>query len=118
MKTQRIAVIGAGNMGVALLRGILASGWGNKTNLVASHPKAEKASALADELGLRVAAANAGAAREPRPGAERRRRHPGGQAADPREGAEGDPARAARRAAADLDRRRFPDRANPRAPRR
>lgn len=63
MKSQRIAVIGAGNMGTALLRGILASGWGNKANLVASHPKAEKAAALADELGIRVTVKNADAAR-------------------------------------------------------
>ena len=39
---KKIAVIGAGNMGTALLRGILVSGWGTKENLVASHPKPAK----------------------------------------------------------------------------
>ena len=39
MVAKKIAVIGAGNMGTALLRGILASGWGTKENLIASHPK-------------------------------------------------------------------------------
>ena len=63
MKTERIAVIGAGNMGAALLRGILASPWGRKANLVASHPKKEKASALARELDIRITHANADAAR-------------------------------------------------------
>ncbi|HJW13241.1 MAG TPA: NAD(P)-binding domain-containing protein, partial [Thermoanaerobaculia bacterium] len=42
MVEKRIAVIGAGNMGTALLRGILASGWGSKENLIASHPKPPK----------------------------------------------------------------------------
>lgn len=39
MNTKRIAVIGAGNMGAALLRGILTSPWARKANVVASHPK-------------------------------------------------------------------------------
>jgi pyrroline-5-carboxylate reductase len=60
---KKIAVIGAGNMGTALLRGILASGWGKKTNLVASHPKQQKASALAKELQIKVTGDNAEAAR-------------------------------------------------------
>ena len=55
---KTIAVLGAGNMGSALLRGILASGWGRKAQLVASHPKTEKAAATA-------AAAPAGAPAAP-----------------------------------------------------
>lgn len=64
MTVKRIAVIGAGNMGSALLRGILASGWGEKSKLVASHPNKRKASSLAKELGIRVTGNNRDAARE------------------------------------------------------
>ena len=46
MEQKRIAVLGAGNMGTALLRGILASGWGSRARLIASHPKPAKAAAL------------------------------------------------------------------------
>ena len=63
MSTRRIGVIGAGNMGSALLRGILASEWGRKSNLLASHPKKPKATALARELGIRVVGQNAEVAR-------------------------------------------------------
>ncbi len=63
MAMEKIAVIGAGNMGTALLRGILASGWGRKARLAASHPKKQKASALSKELGIPIGADNVGAAR-------------------------------------------------------
>jgi len=59
---KTIAVLGAGNMGSALLRGILASGWGRKGQLVASHPKPVKAAALRKELGIRVVGSNREAA--------------------------------------------------------
>ena len=49
-------------MGSALLRGILASGWGRKRQLIASHPKAQKAAALRRELGIRVVGSNREAA--------------------------------------------------------
>jgi pyrroline-5-carboxylate reductase len=61
---EKIAVIGAGNMGTALLRGILASGWGTVENLVASHPKPAKRAALASELGVAVTEGNVAAARQ------------------------------------------------------
>lgn len=64
MVAKKIAVIGAGNMGTALLRGILASGWGEKAKLVASHPKREKASAIAKELDIRITHDNVEAARD------------------------------------------------------
>lgn len=64
MVAKKIAVIGAGNMGTALLRGILASGWGEKAKLVASHPKKEKSSALAKELDIRITNNNLEAARD------------------------------------------------------
>jgi pyrroline-5-carboxylate reductase len=64
MVAKRIAVIGAGNMGTALLRGILASGWGTRENLIASHPKPPKCAALASELGIAVTDRNEEAARQ------------------------------------------------------
>lgn len=64
MAVEKIAVIGAGNMGSALLRGILASGWGRRVKLAASHPKKQKASALARELGIRIGSDNRGAAKD------------------------------------------------------
>lgn len=63
MSARRIGVIGVGNMGTALLRGILASDWGRKPNLLASHPKKQKAAALARELGIRVIGQNLEVAR-------------------------------------------------------
>ena len=64
MVAKKIAVIGAGNMGTALLRGILASGWGEKAKLVASHPKREKASAIAKELDIKITGNNVEAAKD------------------------------------------------------
>lgn len=63
MPTGRIGVIGAGNMGTALLRGILASEWSRKADLLASLPKKAKAAALARELGIRVVGRNLEVAR-------------------------------------------------------
>src|SRR5688572_1430792 len=63
MPARRIGVIGAGNMGTALLRGILASDWGKKAKLLASHPKKPKAAALTRELGIRVMGKNLEVAR-------------------------------------------------------
>jgi pyrroline-5-carboxylate reductase len=51
-------------MGTALLRGILASGWGTKENLVASHPKSAKRAALASALGIVVTENNVAAVRK------------------------------------------------------
>lgn len=64
MTNKTIAVLGAGNMGSALLRGILGSGWGRKGRLLASHPKAAKAAALRRELGIRVLPSNREAAQK------------------------------------------------------
>lgn len=44
---QTIALLGAGNMGTALLRGILDTTWGRSTPLMASHPRKEKVHELA-----------------------------------------------------------------------
>ena len=62
MTGKTIAVLGAGNMGAALLRGILASEWGRKGRLVASNPKAAKAALLRKQLGIRVLSSNRDAA--------------------------------------------------------
>jgi pyrroline-5-carboxylate reductase len=64
MVAKKIAVIGAGNMGTALLRGILGSGWGTRGNLIASHPKRTKGEALSSELGIAVTERNDEAARQ------------------------------------------------------
>jgi pyrroline-5-carboxylate reductase len=64
MPARKIGIIGAGNMGTALLRGILASEWGRKSSVLASHPKKTKAAAIARELGIRVIAQNVDVARE------------------------------------------------------
>jgi pyrroline-5-carboxylate reductase len=64
MNRQKIALIGAGNMGTAVLRGILASGWGRQAEVVASHPKTEKASALSAELGIPIGKDNRDAAKD------------------------------------------------------
>ncbi|MGE5277603.1 MAG: pyrroline-5-carboxylate reductase family protein, partial [Acidobacteriota bacterium] len=66
MLAEKISVIGVGNMGAALLRGILASAWGQKAKLVASHPRRQKASALSKELGVPISSDNREAARESR----------------------------------------------------
>lgn len=58
MTVRKIAVVGAGNMGGALLRGILASEWGDKSRLAASLPNRRKATALARELGIRTSGNN------------------------------------------------------------
>ena len=64
MVAKKIAVIGAGNMGTALLRGILGSGWGTKENLIASHPKRAKGQALSSELDITLTERNDEAARQ------------------------------------------------------
>jgi pyrroline-5-carboxylate reductase len=64
VRTRKIGVIGVGNMGTALLRGILASEWGKKSSLLAAHPKKAKAAALARELGVRIVGQNLDVARD------------------------------------------------------
>lgn len=52
MKNRRIAVLGAGNMGRALLRGMLKAQWASPQRFVATTRHAERAEALAQELGI------------------------------------------------------------------
>lgn len=64
MKERRIAVLGAGNMGCALLRGMLKARWARPANLSATTRRPEVAEALSRELGIRVHTDNARAAAE------------------------------------------------------
>lgn len=59
---KRLAVIGCGNMGSALVRGLLKVKWTTPGHLVASHPR--RAAALSRELGIRVIASNRKAAED------------------------------------------------------
>lgn len=52
MQDQRIAVLGAGNMGRALVRGMLKAKWASPSNFVATTRRPETAAALAKEVGI------------------------------------------------------------------
>ncbi|HWG89385.1 MAG TPA: pyrroline-5-carboxylate reductase [Candidatus Thermoplasmatota archaeon] len=58
METKKIAVIGTGNMGAALLRGMLKAHWAKPENLLATHPRESRRAELAQELGIRVSGSN------------------------------------------------------------
>lgn len=60
----RIAVIGCGNMGQAVVRGLVASGWAQKSQIIATNPDPEKADQLAATLGIATDTDNAVAARQ------------------------------------------------------
>ncbi|MBI4394355.1 MAG: pyrroline-5-carboxylate reductase [Euryarchaeota archaeon] len=63
MEQKRIAVIGAGNMGTALLRGMLKAHWCKPGNLVASGRDAERMKRVQEELRIKVTTDNGEAAR-------------------------------------------------------
>jgi pyrroline-5-carboxylate reductase len=63
MERQRIAVLGAGNMGTALIRGMLTAHWCKPQNLTATNPRQARCDALAKELGIRAGTSNAEAAK-------------------------------------------------------
>lgn len=52
MQDRRIAVLGAGNMGRALLRGMLKADWAKPQSLVATSRRPERAAELSKELGI------------------------------------------------------------------
>mgnify|MGYP001572145036 CR=1 FL=1 len=52
--TRRLAVVGPGNMASAVVRGLLATKWVTPSQVVAVHPKRERASAIAKTLGVEV----------------------------------------------------------------
>lgn len=62
MMDRKIALLGAGNMGRALLRGILKAHWARPENLVATTRRTETAARLSEELGMRVHTDNPSAA--------------------------------------------------------
>jgi pyrroline-5-carboxylate reductase len=57
---KRLAVIGCGSMGSAVVRGLLKVKWAPASQLAASHPR--RAAALSKELGIEVVASNRKAA--------------------------------------------------------
>ncbi|MFQ5838913.1 MAG: pyrroline-5-carboxylate reductase [Thermoplasmata archaeon] len=58
MKSDRIAIVGAGHIGKALIRGFLASGKCSNDQLMATIPSTEKADRLQEELGIRLVTDN------------------------------------------------------------
>lgn len=63
MEQSRIAVIGAGNMGRALLRGMLKAGWARPENFVATTRRPERAAEIRDEMGIDAHTDNVAAAK-------------------------------------------------------
>lgn len=61
---RRISVIGCGNMGRAIVRGLLDAGWTQPDAVVVTNPDAAKAARLEEELGVRATTDNLAAARE------------------------------------------------------
>lgn len=62
LKNQKIAVIGAGNMGLALLKGMIDSGAVPPKAITVRNKRAEKAQALAEKFGVLTAPSNLEAA--------------------------------------------------------
>jgi pyrroline-5-carboxylate reductase len=55
---KRLAVIGCGNMGSSVVRGLLKVKWTTASQVVASHPKKERAAAIAKALGIECLTSN------------------------------------------------------------
>jgi pyrroline-5-carboxylate reductase len=62
LENKKIAVIGAGNMGTALIRGLVKAKWCSPERVMATHPRDEKTDALAKEFKIKTANDNAKAA--------------------------------------------------------
>ena len=56
---RRIAILGAGKIGEALLAGLLSSGWREASELVATTRREERAEELAERYGVRATTSNA-----------------------------------------------------------
>ncbi|HVL87988.1 MAG TPA: pyrroline-5-carboxylate reductase [Candidatus Thermoplasmatota archaeon] len=63
MESKRIAVLGAGNMGTALLRGMLKAKWAKPDNLMATHPRKQRVEEIRRTLGIDASVSNVEAAR-------------------------------------------------------
>ncbi len=59
----KLAVIGCGNMGQAIVRGLVHEGWAERGEIVATNPDPAKAKALGESLGIAVDTDNAAAAK-------------------------------------------------------
>lgn len=59
---RRIAILGAGKLGEAMLSGFLSSGWRSPDELVATSRRPERRQELADRFGVETTADNAAAA--------------------------------------------------------
>ena len=55
---RRIAVLGAGKIGEALISGLLSSGWRDSSEIVASCRRPERAAELAERFGIRATLSN------------------------------------------------------------
>ncbi len=62
MDEKKIAILGAGHMGSAILRGVVKAKWCRPANLCATHPREGRRAEIASELGIRVLARNIEAA--------------------------------------------------------
>jgi pyrroline-5-carboxylate reductase len=63
LSKKRVAIVGAGNMGVALMKGMIDSRGVPPENIVVSNKRAERSRALAEKYGVGVAANNLECAR-------------------------------------------------------
>jgi pyrroline-5-carboxylate reductase len=59
---KRLAVVGCGNMGSAVVRGLLQVKWTTPSHVVASHPRRERAAAISKALGIECLTSNLKAA--------------------------------------------------------
>jgi pyrroline-5-carboxylate reductase len=57
----KLAVIGCGNMGTAIVRGLLEVGWAKKSDIIATNPSKEKAELLHEGLGIATTTDNVAA---------------------------------------------------------
>ncbi|MHB8632604.1 MAG: pyrroline-5-carboxylate reductase [Thermoplasmatota archaeon] len=55
---KRLAIIGCGNMGSAVVRGLLKVHWTTASHIVASHPRKDRAAAISKALGVRCLTSN------------------------------------------------------------
>lgn len=61
---HRLAVVGCGNMGQAIVRGLLRESWAQPDEIIATNPNPERTQALAKELGVDVSTDNARAVKD------------------------------------------------------
>jgi len=64
LKNEKIAVIGCGAMGEAMVKGVLREGFVDPEQIIASNPRGERCQELEDRYGIRTTAVNADAVRD------------------------------------------------------